>query len=156
MTDRPRDELLAYAIDAVRILQEAVHLQSEEQRYFYRVAAVELRLLFCDTTRVHERLVPLALAGRLWPDLRLPSLSESLPEGSLLLNEWLEQKLPEGDLTIRQLIRRVCDQDGGAHVDARLHARLPEGFQPEERICELSEIALAVLIPLLRKETGKF
>lgn len=156
MTDRPREELLAYAIDAVRILQEAVRLQREEQHYFYRVAAVELRLLFCDTTRIHERRVPLALAGRLWPDLRLPSLSESLPEGSLLLKDWLEQKLPEGDLTIRQLIRRVCDQDGGAHVDTRPHARLPEEFHTEEWIGKLGEIALAVLIPLLRKETGKF
>jgi len=48
-----------------------------------------------------------------------PSL-EKIP-----LNEWLDQILPEQNdpnITIRQLIRSVCDQDGGAHVDQKSNA----------------------------------
>ena len=41
---------------------------------------------------------------------------------ALPLDAWLEQTVNAGGgarMTMRQLIRQVCDQDGGAHVDRR-------------------------------------
>lgn len=153
MTKRSeRQLLLAYARDAVLILRQALERVENGQVYDYRVAAVQLRLLLCDTTRRHGQMLPTALAGRLWSDLRLPAPAGAQPGAGFLLEDWLELKLPEGDFTIRQFIRRVCDQDGGAHVDFRRHARLPETFQSAIWICRLGELALAALDPLLAEE----
>ena len=124
------ERLRAYARDAVRILAESLRLCAEGRPEFYRVAAVQLRLLLCDTTHRHNELVSLALLPRLLPQFSLPLLT---PEGAfdaqrrLPLEEWLAQPLPASTLSLRQFIRRVCDQDGGAHVDVREEERsLPD------------------------------
>lgn len=149
-----RRQLSGYARDAVAILRHSLQQISAGQVVFYRVAAVQLRLLFCDTTRRHGQIVSTALVERLWPELRLPAIMDSLSENDLCLNDWLEQKLPEGDWTVRQFIRCVCDQDGGAHVDLRRYSRLPDQFDPVAWICKMSEMGLAALEPVLGGGSG--
>ena len=135
-----QDILIAYGRDALQILMTSLDLSRRGQTEFYRVAALQLRLLLCDTTRRHGEIVNVSLLPRLLPDLLLAPLG---PDGSfdtqappLPLDVWLEQPFPApmpgstpaplavaapwaGGLTIRHLIRWVCDQDGGAHVDPR-------------------------------------
>ncbi len=127
---------IIYANDSLSILATSLELIGQGRLEFYRVAALQLRLLLCDTTRRHNRVVDISLAKRLWPDLRLHPLN---PDGyfdpslePIPLSDWLAQRLPlpSGEvLSLRGLIRRVCDQEGGAHVDLKpessLHA-LPE------------------------------
>lgn len=119
--------LLSYTRSALAILRTSVELARGERAEFYRVAAVQLRLLLCDTTRRHGRVVEIALLPQVMAELRLHPLGEGgefeLGQVPLPLGEWLEQRLP-GGLSIRQLIRRVCDQDGGAHVDVKPQAGL--------------------------------
>lgn len=139
---RPRDILLAYGRDALRILRDSLLLIQQGQRPFYRVAAVQLRLLLCDTTRRHNRVVDIAVLPQIIPDLDLPALG---PGGKrLLLNDWLAQPIPglaDQALTVRQLIRRVCDQDGGAHVDFKPEAGL-DGLDPAGWIQTIGEIVV--------------
>jgi len=117
--------LLVYARDALAILRESLQLCREGRPEFYRVAAVQLRLLLCDTTRRHNRTVDISLLPRLVSGLRLPALPAQDAPGQaapLALKDWLAQPLDPGQagsLSVRDLIRRVCDQDGGAHVDLR-------------------------------------
>ena len=128
-----QDILIAYARDTLQILITSLDLSRRGRPEFYRVAALQLRLLLCDTTRRHGEIVNVSLLPRLLPNLRLAPLA---PDGAfdnqappLALDTWLEQPLPafmghtapsqSGGLTIRYLIRWVCEQDGGAHVDPR-------------------------------------
>ncbi len=120
-----------YGRDALKILETSLELFEQGRAEFYRVAALQLRLLLCDTTRRHNRVVDISLARRLWPGLQLYALNpngqfdSTLPP--LLLSEWLAQRLlPESSpaVTLRALIRRVCDQEGGAHIDLKPQAGL--------------------------------
>ena len=121
MTSSP---LLPYTRGALDILRASLQHMQSGQPAFYRAAAVQLRLLLCDSTRRHNRRVNLALLPQVAPTLRLPRLTllgepdETQPP--LPLAEWLEQPLaPPGGapLIVSRLIRLVCDRDGGAHVD---------------------------------------
>ena len=125
-------ELHFYLQDSLRILQHSLVLARQGTPPFYRVVALQLRILLCDTTRQHNRIANISLVTRLVPGFALHQL---LPDGRsdinalvLPLAEWLELPLPFR-LTIRQFIRRVCDMDGGAPVDPRPQAGLPP--QPE-------------------------
>lgn len=133
-----QDILAGYGRDVLQILLTSLDLSRRGRPEFYRVAALQLRLLLCDTTRRHGEVVNVSLLPRLLPDLRLAPLE---PDGTfnrlasaLPLDAWLDQPIPTfmisgtaappaadspGGLTIRYLIRWVCDQDGGAHVDPR-------------------------------------
>jgi hypothetical protein len=133
-----QDILAGYGRDVLQILLTSLDLSRRGRPEFYRVAALQLRLLLCDTTRRHGEVVNVSLLPRLLPDLRLAPLE---PDGTfnrlaspLPLDVWLDQPIPafmmsstaappaagsSGGLTIRYLIRWVCDQDGGAHVDPR-------------------------------------
>ena len=131
---------------ALRILRRSLELARGPEPDFYRVAALQLRLLLCDTTRQHERVMDVSLVPRLWPDLLWPALDAdgkfSAAPPVLSLPAWLEQPLPRVDLTIRQLIRRVCDQDGGAHVDLR-HQVVPLDLQSaRESILQIASLVL--------------
>ena len=112
------------------------------RRPFYRVAALQLRLLLCDTTRRHYRVVNIAVLPQLFPGLDLPEVG---PGGKRLpLKDWLAQPVPgqaDQALTIRQFIRRVCDQDGGAHVDFKPEAGL-KGLDPADWIQIIGEIVV--------------
>lgn len=144
--------LEAYTRDALHLLQRSVQLAAGGETAFYRVAAMQLRLLLCDTTRRHGRSEPTALAPRLLPELKLPPV---LPNGKpdrtrapLPLNNWLDQPLPDGDpsaISLRTLIRRVCDQDGGAHVDPRPHAGLADIPDPAGWILNIGAAAAEAL-----------
>lgn len=155
-SESDRQRLVCYARDAAVILEHSLGLCKAGQPYFYRVVAVQLRLLLCDTTRQHGRMIPTALAPRLWPDLRLTSLNEDPTRRNYLpLDAWLEQKLPQVGLTVRQFIRYVCDRDGGAHVDLRSHVRLIYVLPSEEWICRLGEIVMIGLAEEVAKEQAE-
>jgi hypothetical protein len=135
----PRQILLAYARDSLEILRLSLQLCRQDRRPFYRVAALQLRLLLCDTTRRHGQVMDIALLPRLIPKLDLPALD---PGGHRLpLEDWLAQPVPGLALTVRQLIRRVCDQDGGAHVDFKPEAGL-QGLDPAQWIQTIGEIVV--------------
>lgn len=123
---KPNPSLQTYARDSLEILRQSVDLYQQGHIEFYRIAALQLRLLLCDTTRRHNQIVDISLLPRLTPGLKLSPIemqSIGTPDLPLLtLQEWLSQPLPletNPPVTIRQLIRQVCDQDGGAHVDMK-------------------------------------
>lgn len=148
--------LKAYTLDALSILQHCLEL-SGDCPAFYRVAALQMRLLLCDTTRRHGQVVSIATLPRLLPDLRLPAMDAAgRPDKRirLPLSEWLDTPLPTASapVTPRQLIRCVCDQDGGAHVDLKPVANLRE-LPAEETalwIYRLAQTLLDAVLPLLR------
>ena len=136
---------LDYTRSALRILRRSLELARGPEPDFYRVAALELRLLLCDTTRQHERVVDVSLIPRLWPDKLWPALGadgQFTASPALSLPAWLEQPFPPGSLTIRQLIRRVCDQDGGAHVDLREQALPLDPQSAREIILQIASLVL--------------
>ncbi len=139
---RSRQVLLVYARDSLEILKHSLLLVRQGQRPFYRVAAVQLRLLLCDTTRRHNQVVDIAVLPQILPDLELAAIAPG--EKRLRLSDWLVQPIPgqaDQALTVRQLIRRVCDQDGGAHVDFKPEGGL-DGFDPAEWIQTIGEIVV--------------
>jgi hypothetical protein len=51
---------------------------------------------------------------------------------TLSLEDWLSTSIPGNEnepITIRKLIRQVCDTDGGAHVDQRANLNLPPDYR---------------------------
>lgn len=118
--------LEAYLDDTLTILRASLKLAQRGEQVFYRVVALQLRILLCDSARLHNRPLELALLPRLRPHLMLHPLTADGtfdPCAPLIpLQEWLNQVVPlkaTRPHTIRQLIRQVCDRDGGAHVDVR-------------------------------------
>jgi len=153
-TIKDSPDLEPYLIDALDILKTAVKLFHEGKKGQYRVAALQLRLLLCDTTRRHGEIVDISLLPRLYPDLKLPALS---PDGKPLENStelplilWLEQMLatPNGpSISVRRLIRKVCDQDGGAHVDIKPHAGFSDFRNFREWIISIAKVVIGKLTP---------
>lgn len=145
--------------DALEILRTSSALVRQGQTAFYKVIAVELRLLLCDTTRRHGRVVDISLLPQLVPDLRLPPLPRYLEPGAALtdelsLEQWLEQEVrsPGGDpVTLRRLVRLVCDQDGGAHYDPRAASPLKELDDVPELLAEMADVLVA---RLARRSSG--
>lgn len=133
MADSP-PPLSTYLHETLTILECNLRLAQRGSPECYRVVAAQLRLLLCDTTRAHGQVIDISLARRLWPDLQLHPLNAAgqydrkLPP--LPLTEWLAQPVSvqittPGTLpTLRELIRLVTDQDGGAHVDLKPHSPL--------------------------------
>lgn len=141
----PIDEevLRSYARDALKVLDGNIRLYRRGEKECYRAAAVELRLLLCDTARVHNRVTDISLVLRLRGEVKLHPFAEragasrdSLSGNNLFdrtrspltLAEWLAQVLPQDGsrppITLRSLIRLVVDQDGGAHVDPKPNSPL--------------------------------
>jgi len=60
---REQRRLAGYARDAIQILEHSRALYAQGQVYFYRVAAVQLRLLLCDTVRRHGKMTPASVGG---------------------------------------------------------------------------------------------
>lgn len=117
--------LSAYLRDSLSILSACRAHRNSPDYPAYRVAAVQLRLLLCDTTRIHNRVVEISLCARLYPDLRLPPPQREIPgfrlaDPPLERPAWLKEVVCLSDgsrLSLREIIRLVCDRDGGAHVD---------------------------------------
>jgi len=143
-----------YAQDSFYILQTSLRLAKEGQTAFYRVAALQLRLLFCDTTRRHDRVEDISLVGKLFPLLQVHSITSWTPtsnpdQGNLIdWRTWLQQPTPAG-IPIREFIRQVCDQDGGAHVDPHPSSHLDSIPDIAEWMLIIGETALAALEPYL-------
>jgi len=167
--------LAAYACGALDIIASCAALYRQGNEACYRVVAAQLRLLLCDTTRRHDRVVDVSLAPRILPGLNLHplDLSTLAPNWSgelrfdswqerLPLPAWLGQVIPllaDQPVTLRELIRAVCDQDGGAHVDLRVRGgalgpsafRQPNGPAPHHlAIVCIGEYVQAELRALLR------
>ena len=120
LTAKKRDYRKAYLRDSLSILAESTHMAREGFPAFYRVVAVELRLLLCDSTRIHNEWVDISLVHQLYPQLKWST--EGWKDGTsrtLKIPDWLEISAMADDpqhRTIRKLIRQICDLDGGAHV----------------------------------------
>ncbi len=141
-----------YCREALEILETAINLYRQGKYPFYRVAALQLRMLLCDATRRHGELIDISLLPQWQPDLLLPPLlPDGLPNLSiprLALSDWLEQPLPAvsgSPLSIRIFIRRICEQDGGAHADPKPQAGLSGYPQREEWVVKLADIVLSSL-----------
>ena len=137
-------ELAEHALDAVEIIRKSLILVDGGTTPFYRVIAVQLRLLLCDRSRRHGKMEDISLLPRWLPGMRLHSLDEAgqalSNQAGLTINEWLEQKLvldSGKNLTVRQLIRQVCDQDGGAHYDPKIKSRLDQNTNYRNLIINL-------------------
>lgn len=148
---REAPNLDRYLKDSLTILSTAVQLYHAGNKAQYRVAALQLRLLLCDTTRRHGKIVNISLLPRLIPEVTLPQPADKgflAPNARLKLKAWLDQPLPgaaEAGITVRQFIRRVCEQDGGAHVDPKPQAGLAGITDREEKIIRLAETVLEAL-----------
>jgi len=136
--------LWQYTLDAASILKHSVDLIESGEESFYRVAAAQLRILLCDTTFRHNRVEEIAVIPILFPQFKLPLLDA--PETTdrqnwLSLEVWLDQRAdPCSDLTVRQMVRRICDVDGGAHVDPKPVNGIPTGCQPARWIVKIARI----------------
>lgn len=154
MDDLSKKVLKQYTLDAASILKQSILLMESGQLSFYRVAAAQLRILLCDTTFRHDRVEDIAILPILFPEMKLPPLDDSNnPESSksLPLTDWLQQPAGQGlKLTVRQMIRRICDVDGGAHVDPKPVKGIPAGSDPAMWILRIAKL----LLPELEKALG--
>jgi hypothetical protein len=121
-----KDLAETYLSDSLKILKTSLELGCGEQTVFYRVTAAQLRLLLCDTTRRHNQIEDISLARQVYPNLALHLLTGKifdLQATPIPLKDWLAQRLPliesTGAASIRELIRLVCDNEGGVHVDLK-------------------------------------
>lgn len=126
----------SYLKDSLNIIAHSLQLINDGCPYFYRVIALQLRLILCDTTRIHDEFLDTSLIRQVEPRVALHSIASdpNHPEQSqmLTLDDWLSEELPGcGSLpiSIRKLIRHVCDTDGGAHVDQRGSQLLPPDYR---------------------------
>jgi hypothetical protein len=146
--EQTRQLLKQYAADALDLLADSITMYEKGRTPYYRVAAMQLRLLLCDTTYRHEHREDIALLPALKSDLRLPLLGKSPAQPETVdLQTWLES--PNrliNDLTIRQMIRRVCDTDGGAHVEIKPLAGLPRNEEVGQWVIDVSILLLPYLI----------
>lgn len=121
-----------YLRDSLNIITQSLRLIEDDYPFFYRVIALQLRLILCDTTRIHDESLDTSLIRQINPLVKLHALGSDPdykdPSRMLSLDDWLAAELPGSGLTsmtIRKLIRQVCDTDGGAHVDRRGSQLLP-------------------------------
>ena len=149
MDDKSKHILSRYTLDALNILDHSIQLFDEGHESFYRVAAAQLRILLCDTTFRHGKQEDIAIVPVLLPDLNLsPVDAQGNPSrtASMNLQTWLDSPSQiEAGMTIRQLIRRICDVDGGAHVDIKPLAGLPLEGNTHQWIMNIARYLLPVL-----------
>lgn len=143
MDENSKKVLRQYTLDAASILRHSVKLMESGEQSFYRVAAAQLRILLCDTTFRHDRVEEIAILPILFPELKLPSLNEegnSAERQWYSIEAWLDQPAAAcSELTVRQMIRRICDVDGGAHVDPKPVNGIPHGCDQAEWILKIAK-----------------
>lgn len=152
MDEQAKRILRQYTTDAVNILERSIELYKTGQPGFYRVVAVQLRILLCDTTFRHNQQEDIAIVPILFPSLQLHRLDEAaqpiLTGPTFSLADWLDLPAdPASGLSLRQMIRRVCDVDGGAHVDIKPQAGVPAQETARLWIISIGEY----LVPLLNQ-----
>ncbi len=112
-------------LNSMAVLEDCLALTYQGKMHFIQVIAGQLRMLLCDTTRIHDVLVDVSLVNRLQPYLRLGVLNAQgefeKEDRSMELGDWLKQCIPVNGkvVTIFQLIRQVSDERGGVHADFR-------------------------------------
>jgi hypothetical protein len=153
-TMKSSQTLTDYVDDMLAILRVSIAQYHMGAHAFYRVAAAQLRMLLCDTVRLHDQPYELSLLPEVYPTLRLPAMDENGQpnphQSDLSLADWLEQNLVFPDkhrITLKQLIRSVCDQDGGAHVDRKERAVGLAAQKRADMIIRLSEIIVGLPLP---------
>lgn len=141
-----------YLHQSLELLADSIDQYKKGKTGYYRVAAAQLRLLFCDTTRRHDRIVDISLVRQILPDLRLtsPDTPDQAQDPSLLLNleDWLEYEvefLSGEKMTIRSLIREICDRDGGVHVDLGWKRNQAHREAMREKIMLIAKIVVSIL-----------
>jgi hypothetical protein len=147
MEEQEREILLDYARDALNILEFSIRMHEAGNRGFYRVAAIQLRLLLCDTAFRHGKHENISMIPKLVPDLRLvPYIAKTPTDARVDLQTWLDGATGlKSPLSIRQLIRRICDIDGGAHVEIKPLAGLPENENTSQWVIDISKYLLPLL-----------
>lgn len=142
MDENSKKVLRQYTLDAASILRQSVKLIESGEQSFYRVAAAQLRILLCDTTFRHDRVEDIAVLPILFPEMKLPSLGEEGSSGErkrLSIGSWLDQPASAcSNLTVRQMIRRICDVDGGAHIDPKPVNGIPQGCDQADWILRIA------------------
>ncbi len=152
------ETLKDYARDALQNLRSNLELYHQGVKPAYRVVAVQLRMLLCDTNRVHDRVVDVSLLPRVASEMRLHPLKQDakgiifdIDAGTLPLKEWLRQPVPGYEiLTLRELIRTVSEQDGGAHVDLKPESPLWGYEERAEAVVKVGELVIADTCTALR------
>ncbi len=155
--DEPSKKVLKqYTLDAASILKQSILLMEGGQLSFYRVAAAQLRILLCDTTFRHDQVEDISILPTLFPQMMLTPLEGSKNSGSgkpLPLTDWLAQPAGQDlELTVRQMIRRICDMDGGAHVDPKPVQGIPAGTDQAKWILMISKLLLPELEKALARQ----
>ena len=155
MDEKSKLILKHYTLDTLNILDQSVKLFEDGHTSFYRVAAAQLRILLCDTTFRHDHQEDIAVVPILAPDIQLLLLDDqgNPRQGSspVAFNTWLDA--PAGsftNLTVRQLIRRVCDIDGGVHIDIKPNAGLPENGNTRQWIINVGKYLYPVLLKAIQ------
>jgi hypothetical protein len=153
----PSTLLEEYILSALQIITTNLRLYCSGEYACYRVVAIQLQLLLCDTTRIHGRSVDTSLISGLNVEIKLPALKQAALGGRVSIDAdgerlsssaWLSQALtlPGGEaLTLRQFIRVICEQDGGAHVDLRPEKGMRGWPERADHIAVLGECVLLEL-----------
>jgi hypothetical protein len=154
MDEKSKHILSQYTVDALNILDHSIRLFDEGHESFYRVAAAQLRILLCDTNFRHGKQEDIAIVPVLMPELVLfPVDASGNPQKGadpVNLLTWLDSASQiETGMTIRQLIRRICDVDGGAHVDIKPLAGLPLQGNTHQWIMNIARTLLPILTSAL-------
>jgi len=146
--DEKKTKQINGSIDCFKIIHACLKEYFNGQVHMYKPISVQLRMLFCDTSRGKDY----SLIYRIHPDIRLlafkkveyknssqgpiscavlpyviverhdgiiyAKLDISPPFRYLHLEEWRNQVVDlQPLLTVKDVIRSVADQDGGAHLD---------------------------------------
>jgi hypothetical protein len=158
--------------DAINNLKQNIRLFNEGQTSAYRVVAVQLRVLLCDSDKRKD----LSLMPRLFGDVKFHPLRGALPKellekitfmmparvsfdgksgakiealfdyskNGVPLKEWLAQSLFSKDVTIYKFIRSVADKES-VHSDEDYNdaLRLTKSVHfPKEDICSKFIVAI--------------
>ena len=156
MDEKSKQILTQYTGDALDILDHSIALFEAGRQSFYRVAAVQLRILLCDSNFRHNKQEDISVIPELIPSLMLHPLdAQGLPLMNLPaldLKNWLNAPSgPDPELSVRQLIRRVCDTDGGVHVDIKPLAGLPDSGNSRQWIINIARYISATLTPIFHR-----
>lgn len=132
---------LERCLTTIRLL---LQISRTEPEIAYRLLAVQLRMLLCDRKREHGHLTDISLLPRLIPCSEFMALDE--PARRLSLPDWLAQPVLLSNGTshsIQEMIKTICERDGGAHVDPRVD--FPLSLESSR---EMGEFLLQVAGPL--------
>lgn len=141
MMFKPREDIDA----SCSVMVSNIKNYYEENKHSYRAVAVELRKLLCDTNKgddisLLKRLFPdfclrplcgsqdkidkypvFYMSGIIYSDGKgFSKISQLINEDapSLLIDEWLDQRMIDGTTTVRNFIRSVADKEG-AHSNKK-------------------------------------